>query len=140
MGRKAIHTRPKTIYSNWHNMVSRCNRPNSPEYPRYGGRGITICPEWLSYNQFYDDMIDTYESGLTLDRIDNSKGYIPENCKWSTPKEQALNRRSNRYLTVNGETLTVKEWSIKTKIKYSTITQRIDYYGWTVERALGFGG
>jgi hypothetical protein len=82
-------------YNSWNNMKIRCNNPNHKGYKDYGGRGITICTEWLnSFQQFYKDM-GPKPIGTTLDRIDNNKGYEPSNCKWSTYSEQAKNRRNS---------------------------------------------
>ena len=92
---KHNHTKT-TEYRIWCNMKTRCTNPNVEHYKNYGGRGITICKQWLeSFEQFYKDMGKRPE-GKTLDRIDNNKGYEPSNCKWSTYSEQARNRR-NRY-------------------------------------------
>ena len=74
-------------------MNARCSNPNNARYSCYGGRGITVCVEWLhNFKQFIADMGDRPE-GHTLDRKNNDKGYSPSNCKWSTSKEQASNRR-----------------------------------------------
>lgn len=80
-------------YSSWVCMKSRCINPNNTEYYRYGGRGITICQEWIdSFPAFYEDM-GQKPDGLTLERIDNDSGYFPVNCKWATPTEQSRNTR-----------------------------------------------
>lgn len=83
-------TRPYRI---WAKLKSRCNNPNEVNYERYGGRGITVCDEWMKFDNFWKDMKVTYEDNLSIDRINNNDGYYKENCKWSTPKEQAANRR-----------------------------------------------
>lgn len=86
------------IYYAWKTMRERCRNPNHAKYKDYGERGITVCEQWHSFINFYNDMGDRPE-GTTIDRIDNDLGYYKENCKWSTPKEQALNRRKrNGYM------------------------------------------
>jgi len=83
-------------YRAWDAMKYRCHTPSSKSYARYGGRGITVCDRWRnSFEAFLDDMGEPPE-GATLDRIDNSRGYNPDNCRWADAKEQARNRRSNR--------------------------------------------
>lgn len=85
--------RNTTEYRIWCNMKTRCTNPNFKQWKDYGGRGITICKEWLeSFEQFYKDM-GKKPDGKTIDRIDNNKGYEPSNCKWSTYLEQAQNRK-----------------------------------------------
>ena len=84
------------IYQTWADMKQRCNNPNNPFYHRYGGRGIGYIPEWNDFEAFYKWAKNSgYQEDLTLDRIDNNKGYSPDNCKWSTQQEQALNKRHN---------------------------------------------
>lgn len=83
------------LYKLWQSMKDRCDNPNNKQYKDYGERGITLCKEWYSYTQFYLDMGERPE-GLTLERIDNSLGYCPPNCKWATRSEQSLNQRTRR--------------------------------------------
>jgi hypothetical protein len=80
-------------YRSWLSMKTRCTNPNLKQWKDYGGRGITVCPEWLnSFQNFYNDM-GKRPDGKTLDRINNNKGYEPSNCRWATSKEQTQNRR-----------------------------------------------
>lgn len=90
------HGRCRTkIYSIWTHMLQRCRNPNRPRYHDYGGRGITVCKRWLTFENFFEDMGEV-PAGHTLDRIDNDGNYEPKNCKWSTPTEQTKNSRARR--------------------------------------------
>lgn len=122
------------LYSIWGGIQERCYSVTSKAYHRYGGRGIAV--EWGSFDEFFNDMSVGHSFDKSLDRIDNNGNYSKENCRWATAKEQGNNRRSNRLLTKDGITMTLSEWSTKTGIKRSAISQRLDYYGWTVEKAL----
>lgn len=122
------------IYATWCAMKERCINSNSKDYNNYGGRGIKVCKKWLMFENFYNDM-GKCPKGKSLDRVDNSKNYIPYNCRWSTNKEQANNRRNNHLLTFNGETKTVVQWANKLKVAPDFLYRRI-YRGWSVERTL----
>lgn len=92
------------LYDIWKAIKQRCLNPNNQDYARYGGRGITICDRWAkSFTNFINDM-GQRPMGATIDRIDNNKGYSPDNCRWATMKEQCTNRSSNRNVTINGVT------------------------------------
>lgn len=95
-GHSNVNGKRSPTYDSWFNMKQRCLNPNHPYYKNYGNKGITICEEWIEFKNFLADMGER-PKGKTLDRIDNNKGYFFDNCKWSTPKEQANN--TSRKLT-----------------------------------------
>lgn len=98
-------------YKTWIMMKSRCYDQKNESFYNYGAVGVTVCDEWrVSFENFLSDM-GVRPSGMTIDRIDNSKGYFKENCRWQTPKEQANNRRSNVVVYYNGDKLTVEEYA-----------------------------
>jgi hypothetical protein len=90
-------------------MRQRCMNPNNAKYHRYGGRGIKICKRWNKFENFIEDMSSTWRKGLSIDRKDNDGNYEPNNCKWSTPKEQANNRGSKNLLILESNNLTEDE-------------------------------
>lgn len=118
-------------------MKHRCNDIKYDKYNYYGGRGIAICESWdQSYYNFEKWALSHgYEDGLTLDRIDNDKGYGPNNCRWVTMKEQANNRSTNHMITYKGKTQSLAKWADELKISVEMLYHRI-YDGWSVERAL----
>lgn len=105
----------------------------------YGERGISVCEEWLGKDgqkNFREWAVNNgYEKGLTIDRIDNNKGYSPDNCRWVTAKEQSYNRRSNKLITIHGKIQTVTEWAKETGIPIGTLQNRLRY-GWEEDRLL----
>jgi hypothetical protein len=122
-------------YSTWSGMVQRCHNPSSNFFRHYGGRGIAVCDRWKSsFANFYADM-GPRPSGMTLDRIDNDKGYSPDNCRWATRKEQLNNTRRNRMFTVGGKTLNLTQWASLLGCSATTIYGRLAL-GWGVEEAL----
>jgi hypothetical protein len=126
----------RSSYWTWTNMLARCNNPNRKDYKYYGGRGIAVCKEWFKFINFYNDMGDKQE-GMSLDRIDNNKGYCKENCRWATRKEQLSNRRpfNKELITFNGESKLLSTWSKELKIKHSVLYTRIYNCRWPVEKA-----
>ena len=128
-----IKIRPE--YYVWSAMKSRCNNPNSQQYNNYGCRGIKCCDDWLFFDNFFRDMGVRPSNKHSLDRIDNSRGYSKENCRWATHDVQDLNKRTNRHLEFNDETLTVSQWAKKIGIRVTTLWKRLDS-GWSIEAAL----
>lgn len=122
-------------YAVWTNMKSRCSNPKSTMYKHYGGRGILVCERWEKFENFYEDMGDV-NPGMTLERIDVNGNYEPSNCKWTSFLEQASNRRSNRYLIVNGEKIHMTEASRRYNIKVGTIWNRLINLKWDDEKAV----
>ena len=128
------HTR---LWSIWYNMKERCINPNHNRHSSYRDRGITFCSEWNNYFRFKEwALARGYNDSLTLDRIDNNKGYYPSNCRWVTMKTQQNNRRNNHLLTYKGETRTLAQWCEKLNLNYHKVITRINVYHWSVERAL----
>lgn len=125
------HTR---AYNIWCGMRSRCNNPNSPAYANYGGRGITVDPRWDKFSNFIEDM-EHPVNGMTLERLDNDKGYSKANCIWATRTEQGRNKRNNILVTIEGETLPLSAWAERSGIKYATVHRRI-VMGWSPEDAV----
>jgi len=125
------------VYDAWTHMLQRCENQDHKYYKYYGGRGITVCDEWHDSQAFIDwALANNWRKGLTLDRIDNNGNYEPDNCRWTTRKEQARNRRSNRLITFNDKTQTMAEWAEELNISYHTLKYRIDRHHWPIERAL----
>lgn len=125
------------LYSIWVDMRRRCENQKNPSFSRYGGSGITVCPEWHDFTVFRTWAYSHgYSEILTIDRIDNDKGYSPENCRWVTLKVQENNRRNNTLLVFKGECHTLSQWAEITGIHRATIGRRIHNYGWPIDRAL----
>jgi len=118
-------THPK-LYNVYLLMRRRCEKPSDQAYPNYGGRGINVCQEWQSPDMFCGWAVaNGYSPELTLERIDNSKGYSPANCVWVTRKAQARNRRSNRTITLDGRTQSIAAWAEEYGIRGGTLAARI---------------
>lgn len=125
------------LYRCWRNMKTRCYNPNGAEFSLYGGRGITVCEEWQTFEPFYEwAMANGYRDDLSIDRIDNDGNYEPSNCKWSTQKEQALNRSTNIMITYNGITKHISEWDKDIgSAKSGRVRARLNA-GWSTEKAV----
>lgn len=130
---KSSHGESKTrLYRIWSLMKDRCTNPNAEHYDLYGGRGIAVCDEWMQYEQFQKwAMSNGYDDILSIDRIDNNKGYEPSNCRWATKIEQANNRRTNIVITHNGETKTLGEWAARLGMNARDLWWRLYDAGWS---------
>ena len=131
------HNGKKTrLYTIWYNMRNRCDNTENKEYSNYGGRGIKVCKEWYSFIAFRDWAIKNgYKDTLTIDRIDNSGDYCPENCRFATLKMQANNRTNNHYITYKGKTQTLKQWAEELNIPYYRLRSRINNYKYDIQKA-----
>lgn len=108
------------------NMIQRCTNPNSTYFSRYGGRGITVCHEWRTRNNFKEWALSHgYRNDLTIDRIDNDKGYSPDNCRWVTPSQNCCNRSTTHFVTAFGKRQSLMEWSRELNISYNTLKKRV---------------
>lgn len=124
------------LIGTWSAMINRTENPNYAQFKHYGGRGISVCERWRnSFVNFLEDMGDRPSPRHSLDRIDNNGHYCKENCRWATREQQSNNRRSNVYLTVNGETKSLVEWSRIYNIPRQYVTTRL-HLGWSPENAL----
>lgn len=131
--RKVTHGEGKTrLYRIWADIKTRCLNKTCKEYKDYGGRGITLCAEWIHFETFKHWAVNNgYNDSLTIDRIDNNASYSPTNCRWATVKEQNRNQRSNR--VIQGKCLA--EWAEISGINYNTLRHRLRK-GWPFEKAV----
>lgn len=132
-----VHGLSKTpLYKVWCEMKQRCANPKCQSYKWYGNKGIKLCSEWLEFVSFYEwALAHGYKSNLTIERINVNGDYCPENCKWITNIEQQSNRSTTHYITHNGESHTLTEWSNIQGLPRTTLSNRIRM-GWSIERAL----
>ncbi len=122
---KVTHGKSHTPeYNVWHGMRLRCYNHNDPAYHNYGGRGITVCDEWSTFQGFFADMGERPSKNHSIDRRDNEKGYSKDNCYWATKKEQSDNRRSAVWIEYDGIKLTQSDWAKKLEISPSVIGNR----------------
>ena len=127
----------KPLYNSWSNMVQRCTNPKHPSYPRYGGRGIRVCREWLEDCQAFVDwaLANGFAEGKSIEHIDNDKSYCPGNCRWATRREQQRNRHNNHWITFRGETKCLQDWANEMHVTFATLLHRLNRWG-DVEKAL----
>lgn len=140
------------IHASYRAMKARCYDRNYHSFNDYGGRGITVCSEWLNpekvsigkyihnqskgYLAFKEWALNNgYKEGLTLDRIDCNGNYEPSNCRWVSMAVQNSNKRCNRYITYKGKKMTLKQWAKELGINYQTLHSRLNKYHWSTDRA-----
>jgi len=119
-------------------MIQRCHNQNSTSYGKYGAKGISVCSEWKNNRMsFYKWSVENgYAKGLTIDRIDSSKGYSPENCRWITLSENNKNRNCVSFATIKGETKTISDWANILNMNLATVLYRIKKMNMSPEEAL----
>ncbi len=120
-------------YRIWQAMLNRCRNPNTPNFARYGGRGIRVCPAWEKFERFHADMGEA-PPGMSIDRIDNDGNYEPGNCRWATRFTQARNKSTNRVIQFNGQSMCLKQWAERLGMDQASLAERIQKWG--LERAL----
>lgn len=127
----------KRLYSIWHNMKTRCNNIHASNFKYYGAKGIKVCKEWSVNFQSFKSwaMNNGYKDNLQIDRINNNKGYEPNNCRWVSKFEQEHNKSTNRYITYHGETKIISDWARKFNIDRSLLRTRLTR-GWSFEDAI----
>lgn len=128
----------KRIYNIYMHMIYRTEKPSNKDYKNYGAKGIRVCEEWRNSSEVFIDwaLKNGYEKDLTIDRIDNSKGYTPENCRWVTKAEQNANKTTATFVFYNGEKISIPELSRRTGIKRRLLYNRIIRCGWDADRAI----
>ena len=124
------------LYRIWGDMKDRCFNQSAKDYPRYGGKGVNICEQWVNdFQSFYDWSIKNgYSDNLTLDRIDNNGNYEPDNCRWATMKEQCRNRSNTLIIEYKGEKRPLSEWCEILNIDYHSAHWRLKN-GWSVQKS-----
>lgn len=133
-------TQEDELYITYHGMHSRCERKSHPSYKNYGGRGIAVCPEWSGRDGFFNfkkwAINNGWVKGLSLDRIDNEKGYYPNNCRFATTVEQNYHRRSNIIYEYSGITMPLGMIAKLENVKYGLLYTRVRQKGMSVRQAL----
>lgn len=123
------------IYRVWDNMLNRCSNPRCPTYQDYGGRGITVCERWYSFENFHADMGERPGDDYSIDRIDVDGNYELNNCRWATWTEQANNKRNTKEILVKGEMVTLPQAAQRAGMSLRTLQGRLKK-GWTAEEAI----
>ncbi len=123
-----------SLYGSWHGMKQRCLNPNSKNYKYYGGRGITVCQEWIEFETFCQWAISHgYKNGLTIERIDPNGNYEPRNCSWIPKSEQSNNTCRSKRINFQSKTQTLRDWANELNMDYKMLQRRLAH-GWSVEK------
>lgn len=122
-------------WASWSGVIQRCTNPNNRSFPDYGAKGLGVCERWRTFANFLADMGERPSRFHSIDRIDNSRGYEPGNCRWATSKEQSRNRRVNRMATIDGVTRCVADWCDHFGIRARDVHRRT-HRGMTPEAAI----
>lgn len=143
-GCQSIETKSRRIgglsqhkdYGRWRQMIRRCHNPDHKHYANYGGKGIAVCDRWRgSFSAFLEDMGEA-PHGMTIDRIDNSKGYYPENCRWATWQEQMENKSTNHVFYFEGELRTITSIAREVSMDVSKLAYRVNVMGLGIKDAI----
>ena len=135
--KKEHKTTDSAVYNTWIKMRNRCNNPNDPAYKDYGKRGIKVCSKWEDFNKFEKWCFENgYQKGMSLDRVNNNKGYSPDNCRFTDAKTQANNRRSCKIYEYKGKTQDLQEWCEELNLNYKRMHNRIYKLNWSFEKAV----
>jgi hypothetical protein len=129
------HGMTKTrTWSSWSDMLKRCRNPNATGYENYGGRGITVCARWETFENFIADMGEC-PPGLTLERENVDRDYEPSNCRWATKAEQQNNKRNTRWVEIDGQRMSLGQACKRRSVSYSLVRDRLKL-GWSLEAAI----
>ncbi|PYJ11245.1 MAG: hypothetical protein DMF06_03275 [Verrucomicrobia bacterium] len=127
------------LFQTWYKIIERCTNPSNRNYHQYGARGITICDEWrnsfLEFHKYASQLDHFGEKGYSIDRINNSLGYQPENIRYATQHQQSRNKRTNVMITHSGETKCLKDWASSVNMSVGTLQRRIKL-GWPTDKVL----
>jgi hypothetical protein len=123
-------------YSCWERMIQRCNNPNEAAFGNYGGRGISVCERWGSFENFLADMGERPTSKHSIDRIDNNGNYEKANCRWATRSQQDRNLRRNVWVTHEGRTMILADWAKEAGVPQQVLRGRLNQCNWSFSDAI----
>jgi len=134
---KPTHGMSKTrLYREWAGIIYRCTNPKCSSWDRYGAKGVAVCKEWQTFENFKKWALKTgYKDYLTIDRIDSNGDYEPGNCRWATVREQANNKRKTIWIEYDGKRMPLSYWAESIGINYHTLYDRLYKFNWSVEKA-----